>query len=97
MLQVCLTVCQGTMGFRFPIGMSDSRIGKVIAQLSTEANSLLGEMMLGCLIETAKDTMTAMNQPEGHCIFCLEDLVPEGATPSQDTLQRLPCYHCYHL
>lgn len=80
-----------------PVGMSDSRIGKVIAQLSLEANSLLGEMMLGGLIEAAKDTLTAINQPEGRCIFCLEDLVPEGATPSQDTLQRLPCYHCYHL
>lgn len=77
--------------------MSDSRIDKVITQLSTEANNLLGEMMLGSLIETAKDTMTAMNQPEGHCIFCLEGLVPEGSTPSQETLQRLPCYHCYHL
>lgn len=85
------------MQLQNPQGMSDQRINKVIAQLSTEANNLLGEMMLGCLIETAKDTMTAMNQPEGHCIFCLEDLVPVGATPSQETLQRLPCYHCYHL
>ena len=64
-------------------GMSDQRIA--------------GEMMLGSLIEAAKDAMTEINQPEGHCIFCLDPLVPPGTVPSQDLLLRLSCYHCYHL
>ena len=68
-----------------------------MARLHTEANSLVGDMMLGSLIEAAKDAMTELNQPEGHCIFCLEQLVPDGAIPSQKLLLRLPCYHCYHL
>ena len=77
--------------------MSDIRIDKVISRVRAEAHNLLGEMMLGSLIETAKETMTEMNQPEGHCIFCLETLVADDLTPSQKTLLRLPCYHCYHL
>ena len=78
-------------------GMSDARIDKVITRLRGEAQNLLGEMMLGSLIEAAKDSMTELNEPEGHCIFCLDDLVPAKTTPSQQTLLRLPCYHCYHL
>ena len=73
------------------------RIDQVITRLRSEAHSLLGEMMLGSLIEAAKDVMTEMNQPEGHCIFCLEELVAPQTKPSQETLLRLPCYHCYHL
>ena len=77
--------------------MSDKRIADVLSQLHTVADSLAGEMMLGSLIEAAKDAMTDINQPEGHCVFCLEPLVPSGTVPSQDLLLRLPCYHCYHL
>lgn len=77
--------------------MSDRRIDTVMTRLQSEANSLLGEMMLGSLIEAAKDAMTDMNQPEGHCIYCLEQLVPKGVMPSHKFLLRLPCYHCYHL
>lgn len=77
--------------------MSDTRIDAVMTRLQAETKGLLGEMMLGSLIEAAKDAMTEMNQPEGHCIFCLEQLVPEGISPNQTPLLRLPCYHCHHL
>ncbi len=77
--------------------MSDTRIDAVMTRLQAETKGLLGEMMLGSLIEAAKDAMTEMNQPEGHCIFCLEQFVPEGISPNQTPLLRLPCYHCYHL
>ena len=78
-------------------GMSDKRIDTVMTCLQAETKGLLGEMMLGSLIEAAKDAMTEMNQPEGHCIFCLEQLVPEGISSIHPPLLRLPCYHCYHL
>ena len=78
-------------------GMSDKRIEAVLSRLQAEAKGLLGEMMLGSLIEAAKEAMTEINQPEGHCIICLEQLVQEGTTPNQHTLLRLPCYHSYHL
>ncbi len=78
-------------------GMSDKRIDTVMSRLQAETKGLLGEMMLGSLIEAAKDAMTELNQPEGHCIFCLEQLVPEGINPIHPPLLRLPCYHCYHL
>jgi hypothetical protein len=78
-------------------GMSDKRIDTVITRLQAETKGLLGEMMLGSLIEAAKDAMTELNQPEGHCIFCLEQLVPEGINLIQPPLLRLPCYHCYHM
>lgn len=80
-----------------PQGMSDKRIDTVMTCLQAETKGLLGEMMLGSLIEAAKDAMTEMNQPEGHCIFCLEQLVPEGISSIHPPLLRLPCYHCYHL
>lgn len=86
-----------TLHLQSPQGMSDKRIAGVLSQLHTVADSLAGEMMLGSLIEAAKDAMTDINQPEGHCVFCLEPLVPPGTVPSQDLLLRLPCYHCYHL
>lgn len=80
-------------------GMSDARIEVVMSRLQAEASNLLGEMMLGSLIETARDVMTDINQPEGNCIYCLEGLVPAGGDPDSQAqaLLRLPCYHTFHL
>ena len=78
--------------------MSDARIEVVMSRLQAEASSLVGELMLGSLIETARDAMTAINQPEGNCIYCLEDLVPADWDPNKQVqgLLRLPCYHTFH-
>ena len=78
--------------------MSDARIEVVMSRLQAEAHSLVGEMMLGSLIETAKDAMTIINQPEGNCIYCLENLVPADWSPAREVegLLRLPCYHTFH-
>jgi hypothetical protein len=60
-------------------------------------------MQLGHLCETAIDLLTTANQPEGHCTFCLEPLLPPGngggggeASGSAAVL-RLGCYHCNHM
>lgn len=63
--------------------------------LSSEATALAGEMMLGHLCETARNLLTDMNSPEGDCVFCLEPMAEPGGYPGH--LQRLPCYHCFHL
>lgn len=79
--------------------MSDARIAVVMSRLQAEASSLLGEMMLGSLIETARDVMTDINHPEGNCIYCLESLIPTVRDQASDLqgLLRLPCYHTFHL
>ena len=86
-----------------PAGLSDARLAELQAALAEEAASLAGEMQLGHLCETAIDLLTTANQPEGHCTFCLEPLLPPGngggggeASGSAAVL-RLGCYHCNHM
>lgn len=53
-------------------------------------------MMLGMLCEAARDQLTAMNSPEGACIFCLDALCREQASAAEAAPLKLPCYHCFH-
>ncbi len=75
--------------------MGEERRRAVLDALCGEATALAGEMMLGHLCETARNLLTDMNSPEGDCVFCLEPLSDPGGPSEQ--LQRLPCYHCFHL
>ncbi len=50
--------------------------------------------MLGMLCEAARDQLTAMNSPEGACIFCLDELCSDSSSAD---LLKLPCYHCFHM
>ncbi len=54
-------------------------------------------MVLGLVIETARDVLTGMNSPEGDCIFCMDSLLDEASTSGSQELTKLPCYHCFHL
>ena len=75
-----------------PAGLGDARLAALQAELSRAAGEALpGEMVLGHLVEVATDLMTAANEPEGDCAFCLLRL---DAAPA---VLRLDCYHCFHL
>lgn len=52
------------------------------AALAAEAAQLAGELQLGHLAETALDLLTAANEPEGDCAFCLEPLLAAGRSGS---------------
>lgn len=80
-------------------GLGDARLASVQSALEGEAAAMAGELQLGHLCETALDQLTAANQPEGGCAFCLEPLLGAGGGEgSGDGLPvvRLACFHCYH-
>ncbi|CAD7702698.1 unnamed protein product [Ostreobium quekettii] len=70
-------------------GLGDERAGALLGRLAEEGDGMRGEMMLGRLCDAAMDGLTAMNAPEGDCVFCMEPLV--GAD-----LVKMPCFHVFH-
>lgn len=77
-------------------------MARLQAALEAEAAALVGELQLGHLCETAADLLSAANQPEGDCAFCLEPLLlpptagASAANGGAAAVLRLGCYHCYH-
>lgn len=69
----------------------------MLEALQNEAVAQVGGLMLGQICEVAKDSLTAMNYPEGDCAFCLHPLVERTSLPEEEVLQKLPCFHCFHL
>jgi hypothetical protein len=85
--------------FGIAAGLGDGRQAELLRSLKQEAEASLGSMMMGLLVESARDTLTSMNRPEGDCIFCMSSLSEEpGTSGRSDTdILKLPCYHCFHL
>ena len=77
-------------------GLEDARVADVLTRLRQEAADSVGNMVLGLLIEAARDLLTAMNSPEGDCVFCMRSLMEASSFGSRE-LMKLPCYHCFHL
>lgn len=85
----------------FNAGLADSAVSAILAALSSEAQSMAGELILGHLCELALDLITGHNVPEGECAFCLEPLVPEsnrsgGAIAVAPAVTKLVCFHAFH-
>lgn len=85
-------------------GLGDERQARLLDELRREAGAQAGELVLGHLVEVAADTLSELNHPEGHCIFCLEGMEAPAPPPSgrQDAaggsaLVKLPCYHVFHV
>lgn len=78
-------------------GLGDMRVKELLSRLRQEAEESVGNMVLGLLIETARDVLTGMNNPEGDCIFCMNSLSDQASTSGSGELMKLPCYHCFHL
>lgn len=78
-------------------GLGDARVAELLSSLRQEAQESVGNMVLGLVIETARDVLTGMNSPEGDCIFCMDSLLDEASTSGSQELTKLPCYHCFHL
>ena len=70
----------------------------MLQHLAQQVQGLGGEMMLGQLIDAAREQLTELNYPEGNCCFCLEPLLQPGWSPAQlvEDLLKLPCFHCFH-
>ena len=81
----------------FFAGLGDARVRELLSRLRQDAEESVGNMVLGLLIETARDLLTGMNAPEGDCIFCMNGLSGEASTSGSPELMKLPCYHCFHL
>lgn len=80
-------------------GLGDARLAGIQSALEGEAAAMSGELQLGHLCETALDQLTAANQPEGGCAFCLEPLLGAGGGECGGdglSVVRLACFHCYH-
>ena len=78
-------------------GLGDRRTAELLQRLQQDAVESSGSMMLGMLCESARDQLTAMNRPEGACIFCLDELCDDSSSAAEADLLKLPCYHCFHM
>ncbi len=84
-------------------GMDDARVRALWQHLQQEAELACGELVLGHLIELAKDHLTASNVPDGACMICLDDMVADAAASTSGSdaegaaaLAKLPCFHAFH-
>lgn len=94
----CLPPCMALQTHQLPCaaGLGDARAAELLRRLQQDAIESSGSMMLGMLCEAARDQLTAMNAPEGACIFCLDPLCREHSSAAGQHLTKLPCYHCFH-
>ena len=75
-------------------GLSSKKLARILEHVQSEADHLLGDLMLGQLYEAAKEQLTELNSPEGGCIICLEEFADTMTLEQQPS--QLPCYHCFH-
>ena len=54
-----------------------------------------GDLILFQLMECVMTCLDSANN--GHCMICLESLLPEGCSHMDVISLRTPCYHCFHV
>lgn len=80
-------------------GLDDTRQSEVFRRLETALDDFASpdEPVLALLCETAFETLTEMNTPDGDCAFCLNPVADAGDLNSQKHFMKLMrCYHCFH-
>jgi len=89
-------------------GLDDTRQAEVIRRLDGTSRDFAApnEPILALLCETAFETLTELNRPDGDCAFCLEPVadVRDSSHPldsrsvgARGTFMKLArCYHCFH-
>ena len=84
-------------------GLDDARIATVMGRLrdAADEHAAPGDPVLALLCETAFETLTELNHPDGDCAFCLEPMWradhPSSCDHSAEAFTKLAkCYHCFH-
>eukprot|EP00898_Chlorokybus_atmophyticus_P004487 jgi/Chlat1/5039/Chrsp329S04920 len=71
----------------------EGRVKTLLTTLRETLSELEGSPMLVALIEAARERLTAMNAPEGDCVFCL---MPLHEADESQLVKLMSCYHCFH-
>ena len=84
-------------------GLDDARLATVMGRLrdAVDEHAAPGDPVLALLCETAFETLTELNHPDGDCAFCLEPMWradhPSSCDHSAEAFTKLAtCYHCFH-
>lgn len=86
-------------------GLDDARLATVMGRLRDAAaeHAAPGDPVLALLCETAFETLTELNHPDGDCAFCLEPMwradhpADHPSRHSAEAFTKLAtCYHCFH-
>ena len=86
-------------------GLDDARLATVMGRLrdAVDEHAAPGDPVLALLCETAFETLTELNHPDGDCAFCLEPMWREDHPadhPSRHSAEAFTklatCYHCFH-
>ena len=85
-------------------GLDDARLATVMGRLrdAVDEHAAPGDPVLALLCETAFETLTELNHPDGDCAFCLEpmwraDHPSSLRDHSAEAFTKLAkCYHCFH-
>ena len=80
-------------------GLDDTRQATVMGRLRDAADECIGDPVLALLCETAFETLTELNHPDGNCAFCLTPVCPDPSVVQEgaETFMKLgKCFHCFH-
>ena len=80
-------------------GLDDTRQATVMGRLRDAADECVGDPVLALLCETAFETLTELNHPDGDCAFCLTPVCPDPSVVQEgaETFMKLgKCFHCFH-
>ena len=79
-------------------GLDDARQAEVMRRLreATADFAAPGDPVLALLCETAFETLTDINHPDGDCAFCLTPVVGDPNDPAAPFMKLMGCYHCFH-
>jgi E3 ubiquitin-protein ligase RNF25 len=83
-------------------GLDDTRQAEVRRRLDDACRDFSSdEPVLALLCETAFDTLTELNRPDGDCAFCLAPVADDADTLDDKSsavpfIKLMRCYHCFH-
>ena len=79
-------------------GLDDARQAEVMRRLreATADFAAPGDPVLALLCETAFETLTDLNHPDGDCAFCLTPVAGDPNDPAAPFMKLMRCYHCFH-
>ena len=80
-------------------GLDDTRQAEVRRRLDDACRDFSSdEPVLALLCETAFETLTELNRPDGDCAFCLAPVADadDADAPAVPFIKLMRCYHCFH-
>ena len=82
-------------------GLDDTRQAEVRRRLDDACRDFSSdEPVLALLCETAFETLTELNRPDGDCAFCLAPVADADTLDDKSSavpfIKLMRCYHCFH-